>query len=184
MRLATWRGRRSLVGRFRRLTRWEFWPPYIFYQPVICYIAWLALKQRSLTLFTAANPAIVGGGFVGESKIEILRGLAPAGDFVARATLIEASLEVEARVAQAKGFMAERGFGFPLVLKPDQGQRGSGVAVAAGAGVCNATSRASRWRCDSDTCSRIVRMTACASAHCRSRPSRAPTTSGAWVPSA
>ncbi len=129
LRLATWRGRRRLVARWRRLTRWEFWPPYIFYPPVVCYIAWLALKHRSLLLFTAANPAIVGGGFVGESKIEILRGLAQAKDFVACAALIDAALEVKARITQAKSFMAEHNFGFPIVLKPDQGQRGSGVAV-------------------------------------------------------
>ena len=129
LRLATWRGRRRLVAQWRRLMSWEFWPPYAFYPPVICYIAWLMLKHRSLTLFTAANPAIVGGGFVGESKIEILRGLAHAGDFIARAALIDARLDVEARVGQAKSFMAEHGFGFPIVLKPDQGQRGSGVAV-------------------------------------------------------
>lgn len=128
--MATWRGRRKLVSRWRRLTRWEFWPPYVFYLPVICYVGWLALKWRSLTLFTAANPAIVGGGFIGESKIEILRGLAHADGFVAQAALIEAALDAEARISQAASFMTERGLGFPVALKPDQGQRGAGVAIA------------------------------------------------------
>jgi pimeloyl-ACP methyl ester carboxylesterase/membrane protein DedA with SNARE-associated domain len=128
--LATWRGRRRLVSRWRRLTRWEFWPPYVFYLPVICYVAWLALKWRSLTLFTAANPAIMGGGFIGESKIEILRGLAHADGFVAQAALIEAALDAESRISQAVSFMTERGLSFPIALKPDQGQRGTGVAIA------------------------------------------------------
>jgi membrane protein DedA with SNARE-associated domain len=128
-RLSTWRGRRQMISSWRRMTRWEFWPPWIFYPPVICYVVYLILKYRSLTLFTAANPAIPGGGFVGESKIDILRGLAHADGYVARAALIDAALGCEARVRQAKRFMAEQELSFPVVLKPNQGQRGSGVAV-------------------------------------------------------
>jgi pimeloyl-ACP methyl ester carboxylesterase/membrane protein DedA with SNARE-associated domain len=128
--LPSYRGRRMLLSKWRRLTRWEFWPPWAFYPPVICYVAYLAVKHRGLTLFTAANPAIPGGGFVGESKAEILRGLAAADGLVARATLIETSLDGEARLEKAKTFMAENRLDFPVVLKPNQGQRGSGVAVA------------------------------------------------------
>lgn len=128
-RLSTWRGRRMLISSWRRMTRWEFWPPWIFYPPVICYIVYLMLKRRGPTLFTAANPAIIGGGFVGESKIDILRGLSRAQEYVARAELIDASLNVEAKIRQARSFMAENGGAFPIVLKPNQGQRGSGVAI-------------------------------------------------------
>lgn len=129
IKLSTYRGRRLLVSSWRRLTRWEFWPPWMFYPPVVCYIVYLMLKHRSLTLFTAANPVIIGGGFVGESKIDILRGLAKAESFVARAGLLDASFDLKARVRLAKSFMAERELSFPIVLKPNQGQRGSGVAV-------------------------------------------------------
>ncbi|HZS04294.1 MAG TPA: alpha/beta fold hydrolase [Blastocatellia bacterium] len=129
LRLATWRGRRMLVSSWRRLVRWEFWPLWAFYPPIICYIVWLALKHRSLTLFTASNPAIPAGGFVGESKMEILRGLAGADGFIARAELIPASPSAAERVAQAKKFMTEHQLGFPVVLKPDAGQRGAGVQV-------------------------------------------------------
>jgi hypothetical protein len=87
------------------------------------------LKHRSLTLFTAANPAIIGGGFVGESKIDIMRRLSHAREFIARTELIDASLVGEARVGQAKSFIEENGFSLPIVLKPNQGQRGSGVEI-------------------------------------------------------
>src|SRR5262245_7050495 len=129
-KVSTYRGRRMRVSSWRRLTRWEFWPPWVFYLPVVCYVAYLMLKHRGLTVFTAANPAIIGGGFVGESKMEILDGLSPANGFVARAALIAASHDFDARIRAAESFMAERGIGFPVVLKPDQGQRGSGVVVA------------------------------------------------------
>src|ERR1051325_613954 len=72
MRLTRYKGRRLLVSRWRRITRWEFWPPWVFYVPVLLYVAWLALKHRSLSVFTCANPAIPGGGFVGEPQRDIL----------------------------------------------------------------------------------------------------------------
>src|ERR1700741_1301692 len=76
---ATERGRRWMVSTWRRSTRWEFWPPWVFYPPLLAYLACLMVKHRSATLFTAANPAILAGGFVGESKYDILLGLSAAG---------------------------------------------------------------------------------------------------------
>ncbi|HEV2764488.1 MAG TPA: VTT domain-containing protein [Pyrinomonadaceae bacterium] len=132
LRLASFRGRRLLVSRWRRLTRWEFWPPYVFYPPVVAYVLLLGLRHRCLTLFTCTNPAIPSGGFVGESKIEILRGLSSSGwarGHVARAVHIDSSLTAGGRLRAARDFMASRGLAFPLVVKPDAGQRGEGVRV-------------------------------------------------------
>ena len=127
--LFTFRGRRLLLSRWRRFARWEFWPRWAFYPPVVLYIVWLALRHRSLTVFTAANPAIPGGGFVGESKAEILRGLASAGHVVAAWELLPVSLAPEERVARARAFRKRLGLAWPVVLKPDVGERGSGVAI-------------------------------------------------------
>ncbi len=132
VRLATYRGRRLVVSRWRRLVRWEFWPPWVFYPPVVLYVALLGLKHRGLIVFTCANPGIPEGGFIGESKIAILRGLAasPASQpFIARAGLIEAALPHGARLDAARRFMNEHGLSLPVVLKPDAGQRGAGVCV-------------------------------------------------------
>lgn len=129
MRSASYRGRRLLVSSWRRLTHWEFWPMWVFYPPVICYVLYLAVKHQSLTVFTAANPAIPASGFVGESKLGILRGLSTSNGYIARSSLIEASLDRESRSLAAKRFMDECDLTFPVVLKPDQGQRGTGVAV-------------------------------------------------------
>jgi len=126
---ATYRGRRLILSKWRRLTRWEFWPMWAFYPPVICYVLLLAIKHRSLTVFTAANPAIPASGFIGESKSDILRGLATSNGYVARSALIEASRDVKAKTDSAERFMTENNLSFPVVLKPDQGQRGAGVAI-------------------------------------------------------
>jgi len=72
----------------------------------------------------AGSTDIPAGGVVGESKSDILAKLprervvptllVPAGDHAARVRLVRAAL-------------AERGWAFPLVLKPDAGERGTGV---------------------------------------------------------
>src|SRR5262245_51036008 len=123
------KSRRLLLAKWRRTTRCEFWPPWVFYPPVIAHIASLMVKHRSATLFTAANPGMPAGGFIGESKVEILRSLAGAGDFVARFAFIDGSLPPSEKLRRVERFMAEHELGFPIVLKPDQGQRGSGVAI-------------------------------------------------------
>lgn len=127
LRLATWRGRRMLLSKWRRLTRWEFWPMWAFYPPVVCYIAYLALKHRSLTLFTACNPAIPASGFVGESKAQILDGLRNAEEFIPRYQLIPAS--VDDRIGQARQFLQTQQLNYPIILKPDAGERGNDVRV-------------------------------------------------------
>ncbi|MCP3957655.1 MAG: alpha/beta fold hydrolase [bacterium] len=126
--LASYRGRRLLVGWWHRRQHWEFWPRWAFYPPVVVFVLWQALRHRSLTLFTAANPGIpAAGGFHGESKAEILERL--GGDWSARFRLIpESSTPAEKRAAVAD-FMAEIDLSLPIVLKPDQGLRGVGVAV-------------------------------------------------------
>jgi RimK-like ATP-grasp domain len=120
--------RRNFMGWRKRLCRWEFWPPYLFYPPVVAYIAYLGIKFRGWTLFTAANPAIPAGGFVGESKHQILDHLKDAAAWLPSSTFLACGVPCE-RVAEAEEFMRQHGLQFPVVLKPDAGQRGSGVAI-------------------------------------------------------
>ncbi len=128
--LFTFRGRRLLLSRWRRLTRWEFWPPWVFYPPVVFYIVWLGIKHRSLTLFTAVNPAIPGGGFVGESKAQILAGLRVHSPTRLPPTLpLDSERPVSENLKGIREFMSARALDFPIVLKPDVGERGSGVAI-------------------------------------------------------
>lgn len=127
--LFSFRGRRLLLSRWRRRTRWEFWPLYVFYIPVAAYIALLGLRHRCLTLFTAANPGIPDGGFIGESKSKILAGLRNDGSFVAPYTVISSALPLEVKTEKAERFINGSGNGYPVVLKPDVGERGTGVVI-------------------------------------------------------
>lgn len=126
--LLTWRGRRLLLGAWRRKRHWEYWPRWFFYPPVALFgVLVPGLRHRSLRLVTAVNPGMFSGGLVGESKSEILDALAgSAGSAdVARHLLLEPGAAPE-RFARARAALP----GWPLVLKPDVGERGRGVVIA------------------------------------------------------
>ncbi len=109
-----------------RCFRWEFWPAWLFYLPIVPWIVWLSVRHRSCTVWTAANPGIPHGGVVGESKFEILSKL-PAQWRTPSALL--ATDSIANRLVQFETTCQARGWRFPLVLKPDVGQRGSGVKI-------------------------------------------------------
>src|SRR5438067_9655505 len=100
--ISSWQARRRFIGWVRRKTQWEFWPPWIAYIPLLPYFLYLGLKYRSLTLFTAANPGIPSGGFVGESKCRILANLSGVPVF----RFIAFSLPADARFNAANAFLA------------------------------------------------------------------------------
>ncbi len=122
-------GRRRLVGKWRRLSRWEFWPPYVTYLPLIPWLLWLSIRHRGLFKFAASNPAMPMGGLIGESKAEILEGLGSDVPEVPAFLLLEAATPSSDRVTAALAFVESRGLSYPVILKPNEGQRGSGVAA-------------------------------------------------------
>jgi hypothetical protein len=101
----------------------EFWPPWLFYLPVGVWYALLALRYRSLTLPTIANPTIHTGGLAAESKGDILAMVqGPASHSIPR--WVRFLPGEDALAAMHRG-----GLHFPIVAKPDIGQRGAGVRL-------------------------------------------------------
>ena len=128
LRLLNRRGRQRLAVRVSRIWRWEFWPMWLFYAPVAAWTTWLAMRHGGFRTITAANPGMPDGGVVGESKFRILATLP-------RAWTIPAILSESAaghRLHALRAGVEQSGWRFPLVLKPDVGQRGSGVRLARG----------------------------------------------------
>jgi pimeloyl-ACP methyl ester carboxylesterase/membrane protein DedA with SNARE-associated domain len=122
--LFSWRGRVRLIATVSKLWRWEFWPVWLFYLPVIPWIGWLAMRYGGLTTPTAANPALPHSGFVGESKFEILQHLP--------AKWVQPSFRIDpgdpaSRIQPLIAHVQSGGWSFPLVVKPDEGQRGAGL---------------------------------------------------------
>ena len=122
--VVTARGRARLGVRLARWRAWEFWPTWLFQLPVGLWIVWLSLRHRSATVFSAANPGLEDGGIVGESKSDILRRL-PQEWVIPWFAL--APGEPAARLAAALDGVARAGWRWPVVVKPDVGERGVGV---------------------------------------------------------
>ena len=113
----------------RRWAHWEFWPAWLFYIPVGVYYAWLAIRHRSLSVPTSANPGIATGGFIGESKLEILNKLrCTSSQFTAEAFLVEGRT-TSGRLLCLHRLCCEHEITLPFILKPDVGQRGNGVRL-------------------------------------------------------
>ena len=109
-----------------RLSKWEFWPAWIFYQPVALYCVWQSIKYHSFCLPAVANLNQKNGGIVGESKIGILSELMTTSpELTAEAFLIEAGCAA-IRLARISELCLQHEIGMPFVLKPDIAQRGAG----------------------------------------------------------
>ena len=93
------------------------------------YYGYLALRFRSFSLPSAANPGIPTGGLIGESKcaiLDALRRVDPAS--VVEAYAITGSSGTE-RILALHEILCEHRIRLPFILKPDVGQRGAGVKL-------------------------------------------------------
>lgn len=129
--LFTYRGRRLLYGKLQRLIRWEFWSPFVLYTPIVIYALFLWIKFKKITIVTAANPGIAEGGFIHESKSEILDGI-KSRENIAKYCLLKQSNSESEKLETALIFIKENSLSFPIVIKPDKGERGTGVEIIKG----------------------------------------------------
>ncbi|HYG17700.1 MAG TPA: hypothetical protein VD816_02180 [Ohtaekwangia sp.] len=105
-----------------RLRHWEYWPFGIVQFPLFFYYAWLSLRARSPVFFSAANPGIVMGGMFGESKYEVLRKIPQ--QYVPKTIRISLPVSPQA----LRSVVSEHRFAFPLICKPDLGEKGFRVS--------------------------------------------------------
>ncbi|MCB9846836.1 MAG: alpha/beta fold hydrolase [Phycisphaeraceae bacterium] len=130
----TWTGRRRVLAGVVRLVRSEYWPSWIFYAPLGVYLAWQAVRRGGPMSFTCLNPGVPhGGGVVGESKWTIIKGLLDggAGEWVVPTDFIAEGDSPEERADRADSIInsADGFHGYPVILKPDQAQRGHAVKL-------------------------------------------------------
>jgi len=101
-----------------KLRSWEYWPFGLVYAPVFIYWLWLSLRAKSLLYFTASNPSIENGGMLGESKKKILD-LVP-DKYKAKTLFLSPNVTTELLLKE----MQLAGLTFPVICKPDIGERG------------------------------------------------------------
>lgn len=101
---------------------YEYWPMWLFYLPVLPYWIYLSLRNRSLAYFSAANPGIELGGFFGESKTEILSLIDP--QYLPKSISVKNKMEF----LSLKNELRANNITYPLIAKPDVGERGNAVS--------------------------------------------------------
>ncbi len=102
-------------------TRFEYWPTWAFYIPLLPFGLILALRNRSLSFFTYVNPGIDLGGFFGESKQAIL------AKIPAEYLPLQVNLDYT-KTLDIRGFFNQIEITLPFIVKPDVGERGTAVA--------------------------------------------------------
>ncbi len=103
---------------FIKLRSWEYWPFGILQAPLFPYWLWLSLKSRSIFFFSASNPGILMGGMFGESKFEVLEKV--PSTVKPKTLLVKVPTTLEALIL----LIEEQDLSFPLIFKPDLGERG------------------------------------------------------------
>lgn len=116
--------RKIYFNSFRKYLNFEFWPPWLFYPPVIVYLIILMIRYRSLTLLLDANPRILFGGLLGESKWDYYQYFLDHPFSLKTFKISESSRQQKIQELLNLGQLK-----FPFILKPDIGQRGFAVRI-------------------------------------------------------
>lgn len=106
---------------FVKWSNYEYWPFWLFFLPLVPYWIYLAIRARSFTYFTAANPGIEHGGVFGESKIDILKKINKR--YLPKTIFFNSSAAIDDVLA----LINENQIYFPLIIKPNVGERGNDV---------------------------------------------------------
>ena len=117
--------RKAFFQSWRKYAYFEFWPAWFFYLPIVPFYIYQALRYKSVFMPFYASPEINHGGLIGESKWDFLNHLKPSDSSTLNA--IKVNQEVDFMELRKQIDHAE--LSYPLIIKPDVGQRGFGVRI-------------------------------------------------------
>lgn len=115
--------RRNRSTFYTKLFHWEYWPTWIIYFPVFLYYLLLSLKARNFFFFSMANPEMEMGGLYNCSKNKQLKKIPSA--FKPRTLYVKPNTQIQEVLIR----LSSLNLNFPLVAKPDRGERGVGVSL-------------------------------------------------------
>jgi hypothetical protein len=104
-----------------KILKFEYWTWWAFYLPMLPYWVYWSLRTRSFAYFSVVNPGIELGGFFGESKRDILDKIDK--NYLPKYLYVE-NLTFE----NLKDILEKEQIEFPIIAKPDVGERGFHVA--------------------------------------------------------
>jgi hypothetical protein len=110
---------------WKRFLHYEFWPYWVFYIPAYFYYFYLAIKLKRWVYFSVLNPCMKFGGAFLSSKHNYLKKI-PA-EWTPKTLYISDFNSLETLNSQ----LEDNNLTFPLIAKPDMGERGRNVELIA-----------------------------------------------------
>lgn len=101
----------------------EFWPAWTIHIPMYLIGIYQGIRLGNLNFFPAVNPGMANGGLFLYSKFDSLADFAPKN--IPKSILSKSPHQLEILVQRA----GNSGFTFPMIFKPDIGERGRGVKL-------------------------------------------------------
>tara|TARA_R110002073_G_scaffold37866_3_gene109103 strand:+ start:138407 stop:140926 length:2520 start_codon:yes stop_codon:yes gene_type:complete len=133
--IITWSGRQRIRAAIDRACNHEYWPTFFVYIPVLWWGIKRVISGKGLGKMTAVNPGYADdAGVQDESKIDLNHKLGDGSandDSVLHCVLIDDSQCVESRIQAAHDAIDHDQAlgGFPVICKPDKGERGRDVRL-------------------------------------------------------
>lgn len=112
MMLPTW---------LEKIYKWEFWSFGAVYWPIFIYFILISIRFKTLAWLSYVNPGMEYGGFVDTAKDKVMiqfdRNLVPKECLILDNTSFE----------ECNNLMKKNKLFFPIIAKPNKGQRGTAV---------------------------------------------------------
>ena len=109
--------------KYIKWTHWEYWPMWLVYLPASFYFVYLSIKVKTFCFFSAANPGIENGGMIFESKWNIFN-IIPK-QYYPKTVIVKEGEDIHSAISKIQ----EAGMEFPIIAKPDRGERGWCVEI-------------------------------------------------------
>ncbi|WP_111670555.1 ATP-grasp domain-containing protein [Algoriphagus litoralis] len=101
----------------------EFWPAWTIHIPMYLIGVYQGIRLGNLNFFPAVNPGMANGGLFLYSKFDSLAVFAPRN--IPKSILSKSPHQPKTLLQNAES----SGFAFPMIFKPDIGERGRGVKL-------------------------------------------------------
>ena len=105
-------------NRLKKLN-WEFWPMWLANIPVCIIYLFFSVRARNMFFFSTVNPKFENGALMGASKMNILNAL-PKNYLPKTAYLRKGKNRIEDAISAMRMLDLK----FPIIIKPDIGERG------------------------------------------------------------
>jgi hypothetical protein len=102
-------------------SRFEYWPWWVFYIPIFFKYSWYSLRTGNLSFIGAVNPNMYLGGLWEYSKYDAQKEIPEL--YNPSSFLLKKGVNMEMALSQ----IHRLGISWPLIVKPDMGERGHGV---------------------------------------------------------